>query len=398
MAIDLTSGMDASSDHFLAERPEDPQFRESASMWISDDQGVIGLPRVGIEALADTWDKRDLQVNLGFPDGRSVVVRESGVGRSPVDDDGICRTFAAGGLEFRHVEPFRTLTMTYDGTGLDTTALALARGELDAPRVPLQIEVELTCAAPPWIPGTLSEEAAALFHEGFAGAFISPRYEQLCTSRGTVRVGGDEWSFTGTGLRIHRQGPRDVGGFWGHCWPSALFPSGKGFGGLAFPERPDGEPTYNEAYVFDGERMIPATLVDAPWLRRLQPFGEDVAVTLRTTDGDVRIEGETIVSACMAGGTHHEFAPALQQAGVRYRWDGEESYGMMERSIPVAQLEDPRDERRPGRGQLHPQPTRPVRRRPGVRHRGRDAVDHGHPARGTDVDHERPRVDHRRGR
>ena len=340
MAIDLTSGMDASSDHFLGERPTDPQFRESASMWISDDEGLIGLPRVGIEAVAESWDKRDLQVNLGFPDGRAVVVRESGVGRSPVDDDGVCRTFAAGGLEFRHVEPFTTLTMTYDGTALDTTAAALARGDLDAPRVALRVEVEMTCAAPPWVPGTLSEEAAQVFHEGFAGAFISPRYEQLCTSRGTVRVGNDEWSFTGTGLRIHRQGPRDVGGFWGHCWPSALFPSGRGFGGLAFPERPDGEPTYNEAYVFDGERMIPAVLVDAPWLRRLQPFGEDVAVTLRTKDGDVRIEGETIVSACMAGGTHHEFAPALQQAGVRYRWDGEVSYGMMARSIPVDQLED----------------------------------------------------------
>ena len=97
--------------------------------------------------------------------------------------------------------------------------------------------------------------------------------------------------------------------------------------------------SYNEAYVFDGGRMIPATLVDAPWLRRLQPNGEDVSVTLRTADEDVRIEGETILSSCMAGGTHSEFAPALQQAGVRYRWDGEESYGMMERSIPVDQLE-----------------------------------------------------------
>ena len=309
-------------------------------MWISDDAGVIGLPRVGIEALAETWDKRDLQVNLGFPDGRTIVVREAGVGRSPVDDDGVCRTFAAGGLEFRHVKPFDTLTMTYDGSAIDTTALALAQGDLDAPRVNLQVEVEMRCAAPPWVPGTLSEEAAEVFHHGFAGAFISPRYEQLCTSRGTVRVGDDEWSFTGTGLRIHRQGTRDVGDFWGHCWPSALFPSGKGFGGLAFPERPDGGPTYNEAYVFDGGRMIPATLVDAPWLRRLQPYGEEVAVTLRTADGDVRIEGETIVSACMRGNTHHEFAPALQQAGVRYRWDGEVTYGMMERSIPVDQLED----------------------------------------------------------
>lgn len=55
---------------------------------------------------------------------------------------------------------------------------------------------------------------------------------------------------------------------------------------------------------------------------------------LRTADGDVRIEGETIVSACMAGGTLHELAPALHQAGVRDRWGGEDTYGMMKRSIP----------------------------------------------------------------
>jgi hypothetical protein len=340
MAIDLTSGMEASKDFFLAKCPDDPQFRESASVWVSDDQGVIGLPRVGIEAVAESWGKRDLQVNLGLPDGRAAVVRGSGEGRSPVDDDGICRTFAAGGLEFHCVEPFKTLTMTYDGTALDTTAVALAKGDLSGSKVPLRVEVELTTAAPAWVSGTLSKEAKELFDEGFAGAFISPRYEQLCTSRGSVRLGDEEWNFTGTGLRIHRQGLREVGGFWGHCWPSALFPSGRGFGALAFPERADGQPTYNEGYVFDGERMIPATIVDAPWLRRLQPNGEDVALTLRTEDGDIHIEGETILSACLAGGTHHEFAPALQQAGVRYRWDGEETFGMMERSIPVDQLED----------------------------------------------------------
>ncbi len=340
MAIDLTGSMDLSKDFFLAERPEDPQFRESASFWVSDDEGLIGLPRVGIEAVSGSWDKRDLQVNLGFPDGRTAIVRGSGEGRSPVDDDGICRTLAAGGLTFRCVEPFRTLTMAYDGTARDTTATALAKGDHGGPQVPLEVEVELTCAAPPWVSGTLSADSSELFNEGFAGAFISPRYEQLCTSRGRVRFGGDEWTFEGTGLRIHRQGLRDVGGFWGHCWPSALFPSGKAFGALAFPERADGEATYNEAFVFDGDRMIPATLVDAPWLRRLQPTGEDVSLTLRTADGDVRIEGETVLSACMPGDTAREFAPALQQAGVRYRWAGEESFGMMERSIPAEQMDD----------------------------------------------------------
>jgi hypothetical protein len=337
--MDLTGGLDPSRDYFLGEQPAEPDFRESASLWVSDDQGRIGLPRIGIEAVAESWDKRGLQVNLGFPDGRAVVVRDAGVGRSPVDEDGACRTFAAGGLEFRCVDPFKTLAVVYDGMAFDTTAAALAQGDPGGPRVPLRVNVEVTCAAPPWVSGTLSRDAEALFNEGFAGAFISPRYEQLCTARGRVRLGDEAWDFEGTALRIHRQGRRDVGGFWGHCWPSALFPSGRGFGALAFPERTDGQPTYNEGFVFDGDRLIPATLVDAPWLRRLQPNGEEVSLVLRTADGDVRIEGETVVSACMPGGTHHEFAPALQQAGVRYRWDGEETFGMMERSIPTAQLE-----------------------------------------------------------
>jgi hypothetical protein len=337
MAVDVTGGMDPSEDFFLTERPQDPQFRESASFWVSDDKGLIGLPRVGIEAVAESWEQRGLQVNLGFPDGRTAIVRGMGEGRSPVDADGICRTFGAGGLEFRCVEPFSTLGLSFTGEALDTTAAALAQGDYSGPLVPLVVEVELTCAAPPWISGTLSEESKELFDKGFAGAFISPRYEQLCTARGTVRFGAEEWDFEGTGLRIHRQGTRDTGGFWGHCWPSALFASGKGFGALAFPER-QGEPTYNEGFVFDGEKMIPAVLVDAPWLRRLQPGGEDVSLTLRTKEGDVHIEGETVLSACMPGGLP-EFPPALQQAGVRYRWDGEETFGMMERSIPVEQLD-----------------------------------------------------------
>ena len=339
MAIDLTGGMDPSKDHFLAERPDDPEFRESASFWISDDEGRLGFPRTGIEAIANKWDQRDLSLNLGFADGRALIVRDVGEGRSPVDDDGVCRTFAAGALVFRHDEPFKDLSLRYEGPALDTTFDAMVDGNPGSRKAQIRVEVQLTCALPPWISGTLTKDAADLFSDGFAGAFISPRYEQLCTARGTVEVGDDNWSFTGTALRIHRQGLRDVGGFWGHCWPSALFPSGKGFGALAFPERPDGQPTFNEGFVFLGERMIPATLVDSPWIRRLQGSGEDVSLTLRTVDGDdVRIEGETLFTHTVPGGSS-EFSPALQQAGVRYRWDGEESYGMMERSIPVDKLE-----------------------------------------------------------
>src|SRR2546423_357599 len=125
MAIDLTAGLDPATDYMLAEKPADPDFRESASMWIFDQRGEI--------------------------------------------------------------------------------------------------------AVPPWVPGAFVEEARALL-EGQEGLFISPRYEQLCTARGTVKLGNDEWSFEGSALRVHRQGVRNVEGFWGHCWQSALFPDGRGFG------------------------------------------------------------------------------------------------------------------------------------------------------------------------
>ncbi len=340
MSADLTGGMDASSDYFLGRRPDDPEFRESVSVWVSDNEGLIGMPRLGIEAVGASWEQRGTQVNVGFPDGRAIVVRELGHGRSPVDDDGVCRTFGAGGLEFRCIEPFTKLDMTYEGEALDTTAAALAAGSSGGSRVALHIEVEVRPVVPPWISGTLVPDAHELFTSGFAGSFISPRYEQLCSARGSVQVRDQRWAFEGTALRVHRQGPRDVRGFWGHCWSSALFPSGRGFGALAFHERPDHQPTYNEAFVFDGERMIPATLADAPWLRRLQPNGEDVSLTLRTLAGrELRIEGETVFSASLPGGMVAEFAPALHQAGIRYRWDGEETFGMMERSIPVDQLQ-----------------------------------------------------------
>ena len=340
MPDDYSGGLDDAREYFLSEAPANPQLRESASIWVSDSEGVINLPRIGIEKIGAKWDAPDFQVNIAFPDGRAVVARQSGVGATPVDDDGICRRMRAGALEFRCVEPFSTWEVTYEGEAHDTTAANLSRGELrDAPTVEVSVHVEAAIAAPPWVPGTLLAEAGSMMADSIEGVFISDRYEQLVRTRGTVRVGTEEFAFAGTGLRIRRQGVREIAGFWGHCWQSALFPSGRGFGFLTFPPRPDGEPSYNEGYVFDGQALVPATVVRAPWLRRLTPIGEDTSLVLRTADGEIAIEGENLFSTFLAPGENAEFVPALHQAGCRYRWDGEETYGMMERSIPSDQLE-----------------------------------------------------------
>jgi hypothetical protein len=87
--------------------------------------------------------------------------------------------------------------------------------------------------------------------------------------------------------------------------------------------------------------------------RSCQPVSSSTGISVRSRAacicGIERIEGETVLSthditdasevpeemlATMANWTF----PALQQAGVRYRWKGEETYGMLERSSPMEKI------------------------------------------------------------
>ena len=233
--------------------------------------------------------------------------------------------------------------MTYAGAEVETSIEGLVRPSSERPRIPLEFEVEAPMAVPAWMPGALSGDAADRLKTSVEGGFMGgPRYEQLFRATGTVRVGGQRHAFTGSGLRIRRQGVRKLEGFWGHCWQSALFPSGRGFGYIAYPPRPDGTPSYNEGYLFTGDGpLIPARVVQAPWLSRIQATGEDVAVIFESEQlGQVHIEGETVVSTFdVALRKEMPNFPGLYQGGARYRWDGEETYGMIERSSPMEQLQ-----------------------------------------------------------
>ncbi|AEV76130.1 hypothetical protein MycrhN_5662 [Mycolicibacterium rhodesiae NBB3] len=355
MAIDLTGGIDIQRELPFARRPDNPEMRDSVSFWTFDESGTVGLPRVGIEAVASNWEQHNVQVNVAFGDGRVYRLREDGASRPVEAADGRPTVLGAGPLAFTCVEPFDVWTMTFDGRAVATSSADLVAGRKDGPLVDLRFEVEAKMAVPPWVQGALQPEAGNQLKTSIVGDLMGgPRYEQLYRATGRVQVAGEEHSFTGSGLRIRRQGVRKLDGFWGHCWQSALFGSGRGFGYIAYPQRPDGEPAFNEGYLYLGDSagdgdLIPATVVEAPWLSRLQPLGEDVSVVLQTAKGTERIEGETVVSTHditdpsdvppdMAKLLANWTFPALQQAGVRYRWNGEETIGMLERSIPKDQI------------------------------------------------------------
>lgn len=352
MTTDLTGGIDPSREYVFADRPDDPEMRDSVSFWTVDDRGEVGLPRIGIEAVAANWDNHDVQVNVAFPDGRVYRLRENGPSLPSEGPDGKPTVLGAGGLAFRCLEPFDRWTMTFDGKAVQTSSADLVAGTKSGPLVDVAFTVEAKMAVPPWVQGALQADAADQLKTSVEGDLMGgPRYEQLYRAKGSITIdGGPTKQFTGSGLRIRRQGVRKLAGFWGHSWQSAVFPSGKAFGYIAYPPRPDGQPTFNEGYVFTGEgRLIPARVVKAPWLTRLQALGEDVSVVLETAEGTVHIEGETVFST---HDIHHDddmysmhalkkempSFPALQQAGVRYRWDGEETYGMLERSNPIDKI------------------------------------------------------------
>ena len=154
----------------------------------------------------------------------------------------------------------------------------------------LRLELDSTMALPPWVVGSLEPEGH--FNPG------EHRFEQLFRATGTLSLDGAETPFVGGGLRIHRTGG-DRGQFqdwYGHCWQSSLFPSGRGFGFIHYHPRPDGSARFREGWLSDGGEIVPARVDRTPWMTGAVPAGEDVSFTLRTPDRTVHIEAETFVS------------------------------------------------------------------------------------------------------
>jgi hypothetical protein len=321
-------------------------MRESVNAWIWDSGVEFGMPRIGIEAVGEQWEEHGIQVNLAFADGRVVNAFGPGKVHDPLGADGRPRILGAGPLSFELIEPFRHWRCRLDGMAVETSVQAQmdgwVAGASGGPLVAVELDVDIRSAVPPWDVGTLREEATRVLATQEEGDLMGgPRFEQLFRATGSLRVGNDVHQLDGGGLRIRRTGIRRLATFRGHAWQSAIFPSGRAFGQLTYPQRTDGKPTLNEGFLFEGNgNLIPARVVEAPWLRKLQPKGQDVTVVLETDGGTTTIKGETVLSTfSMLPGGPGGFN--LQQAIARYTWDGETANGMIERSSPTDQVDRP---------------------------------------------------------
>ena len=293
MAIDLTGGIDPAREHVFAHRPEDPEMRDSVSMWVFADDGEVGLTRIGVEAVAANWEHHGLQVNVAFPDGRVYRLRDDGEAWPPPGADGAPSVLGAGPLGFRCVQPFRTWVMTFDGSAVETSTFDLADGKIDGPLVDVRFEVEATMAVAPVGPGNARAGGGRAARDvsrptswaatGTSSCFAAPaRYRSAAKPSTRSREPACASAARGSAASTE---------FRGHCWQSALFPSGKAFGYIAYPPRDDGQPTFNEGYRL--RRVTARSSRPGPSRRRGSPrsnrFDEDVSVVLETgrgTDSD----------------------------------------------------------------------------------------------------------------
>jgi hypothetical protein len=343
-----TAGLPSMLDYMLPEKPLDPEMRESASMWLFEEGGAFGFPRNGLEAVGKVWENHRIDCNFSFVDGR--VLRESARGqtRSSTGPDGRSSVLGAGPLVFRCIEPFRRWAVSYEGEAfVGSVQQQIARqfavyadaGPYSYPRTPLSYEVELTMVTPAWVQDYRTEKLDGMSDKERVDAGLMGygyRIEQLFRGEGVLTLDGVKRDFKAVGSRIHRQSVRPMAAFRGHCWQSAVFPDGRAFGYIAYPLRPEEseDDRYNIGYVYQHGKMYPARARNIPFLRKIVPRGDDVAVELISELGVTKIGGTTELS------TFHLGNQAVngfnnQQGGVRYRLDGMTAFGMIERSSPA---------------------------------------------------------------
>ena len=117
----MTNELTPEHDYFFPEKPDDPEMRESTSIWLYEENGEFGFPRIGIEGEAHSWENRLYHANFALEGGR--VLHDTGRGSvpSPIGPDGLASVFGAGPLTFRCIDPFRKWAMTFQlGYGLET--------------------------------------------------------------------------------------------------------------------------------------------------------------------------------------------------------------------------------------------------------------------------------------
>jgi len=268
------------TDEYMHPNTGEANFNESMYFNFYDRQTRFGgFVRVGNRA---NEGYAEVTIALYQPDGTALF----NYGRPPIADNS---AFAAGGMRFEVIEPFRELRVQYDAT-----AVFLARPlDLEHPKraftsnphVPVQLALAYTGLSPMY--GGEAE------HDTPDMVFAKGHYEQHVKAVGHVTIDGRRIDLNGLGLRDHSWGPRSWQSPQYYRWLTCEFDEGFGFMGSLIVLQNGVE--FRSGFVFkDGENhFVDTCTIDTDWTEEGH-YHDGIKARLHTAAGDFDITGKVL--------------------------------------------------------------------------------------------------------
>ncbi|HTY53905.1 MAG TPA: hypothetical protein VMB26_01830 [Candidatus Binataceae bacterium] len=312
----------AAADEYTHQPDKSPNFNESVYANAFDPaQKFGGWMRLGNRV---NEGYAELSVVLYLPDGR--VACQFGRPKISAND-----RFDAGGLRFETREPFKQVTMTYDGEVMlldDPNQLRSPETMFkSAARVPCAVRFDQTTISP--VHG--GEPTSPTQQTMYGRDFSLGHFNQHTKVKGSIRVGDREWPLDGNGWRDHSWGPR----YWQNIYFYRLFIANFGDDrGLMLLKitSPDGKSRRVGVLMVDGryEEIVDMDLI-TDWSEQKDPMRMQIAVS--TAKRREIIVADVIVMAPLRNRRrdgNNVIVSRIAEGFTRYAWNGTIGYGMTE--------------------------------------------------------------------
>jgi hypothetical protein len=266
----------------------------------------------------------ELSVCLYLPDGRIACQFL----RPPITAND---KFDAGGLSYTVIEPFRKVSMTFDGE-------LIIVDDPDKLRDPPSL-----FATGPRVKGYVSwvHEAEVDIHGGqpmndsvqtmYGRDFSLGHFNQHGRVRGEIRVGDESWPIDGRGWRDHSWGPRYWQVIYFYRLFIANFPNGDGFMLLKITDK-QGKVRREGVLLVDGkyEDILDMDVI-TEWTDKQDP--KKVQLGVMTANRKVRIDAEILTLAPLRNRRKADgetLVSRISEGYTRFTWGDQVGYGMTE--------------------------------------------------------------------
>lgn len=274
------------NDEFNHPPSADSNFNESVYVnGFDPEQRCGGWMRIGNRV---NEGYAEAQVCLYLPDGRLAVQFQ----RPQISHN---KAFAAGGLIYTVQEPFRQVSMRYEGDLLvldDPYLLRDARRLFaDAPRTHGRIEFELSAVSPMHGGEPTRDDQQTMYGRDFSLG----HFNQHMRTVARMDIGGQQYSFDSFGWRDHSWGPRYWTNIYFYRLFIANFGADRGLMLLKITGR-DGVTRRSGVLQYDGEyEEITDLDVYTEWTAKKDP--KAIRLGVRTARRAVQLQGEVIAMA-----------------------------------------------------------------------------------------------------